>query len=125
MNLLERVWEPAKLSLEKEKVALAEAMEALPSDQRFEIEAWDWRYLAEKVRVSKFDIDEATLKPYFPLHRMLAALFDCAKQLFGLTFTLRPDLQTYHPDVLAYEVTEAVMQEGGPKDITVAIFLQG
>ena len=48
------------------------------------IAAWDWRYLAEKVRREQFDLDDAQLKPYFALDPMIAAMFDCAGRLFGL-----------------------------------------
>ena len=52
---------------------------------------------------------------------MTEAIFDCANQLFGLTFVFRPDIATYHPDVKTYEVREMV--EG--KDKLVGIFLHG
>ena len=39
------------------------------------IEPWDWRYYAEKVRAAEFDLDEAEIKPYLPLDRMIEAAF--------------------------------------------------
>jgi peptidyl-dipeptidase Dcp len=68
------------------------------------IEAWDWRYWAEKVRQQHYALDEAVLKPYFPLPAMVEAAFDCATRLFGIRFTPRADLAAYHPDVQVYEV---------------------
>jgi peptidyl-dipeptidase Dcp len=68
------------------------------------IEPWDWRYWAEQVRQRRYAIDDAEIKPYFSLDRMVAAAFDCAERLFGIRFELRDDLQLYHPDVRAYEV---------------------
>ena len=88
-------------------------------DDSAAIEPWDWRYYAEKVRQTKYDLDETELKPYFPLDNMCNAIFDCANQLFGLRFVLRPDLVAYHPDVKTYEVRETVAGE----DRLVAIFL--
>jgi peptidyl-dipeptidase Dcp len=73
------------------------------------------------VRKSRYDLDEAEVKPYFTLERMTAAMFDCAFQLFGLRFVLRTDIHTYHPDVKVYEVRETVDEE----DKLVAIFLAG
>ncbi len=49
------------------------------------IEPWDWRYYAEKVRKARYRMDDALLKPYFSLERMLAAAFDTAHRLFGLS----------------------------------------
>jgi peptidyl-dipeptidase Dcp len=69
-----------------------------------EIEPWDWRYYAEKVRNARYHLDTAALKPYFALDRMLAAAFDTANRLFGLRFLERPDLRAYHADVRVFEV---------------------
>jgi peptidyl-dipeptidase Dcp len=101
-GLLSRVWEPAKAAAKLEQDAL-EAMQ-LSLGHRFTLEAWDWRFYAEKVRKARYDLDEAEVKPYFPLDAMVAALFDCAQRLFGLTFVAKPEIAAYHPDVKVYEV---------------------
>jgi len=101
-ELLEQVWGPAVARAESEREAL-EAL-ALSRDEPARIEAWDWRYYAEKVRKVRFDFDEAQVKPYFPLDRMTAAAFDCASRLFGLKFVEQPQVKAYHPDVRVYEV---------------------
>ncbi|MFZ2648938.1 MAG: M3 family metallopeptidase [Burkholderiaceae bacterium] len=103
-ELLAQVWAPAKARAEEEHEALAAV--ALASGETRTIEAWDWRYYAEKVRQARFDIDEATIKPYFPLERMVQALFDCAQRLFGLRFIALPELAAYHADVVVYEVRD-------------------
>ena len=104
-SLLEQVWEPAKARAAQEREALlALAMsrgEALP------LEAWDWRFYAEKVRQVRYDLEEAELKPYFVLDRLVEAAFDCAQRLFGLRFVALPDVHAYHPDVKVYEVLAA------------------
>ena len=48
--------------------------------------ALDWRYYAEKQRRAEHDFDEAELKPYLQLDRMIEAAFDTAGRLFGLRF---------------------------------------
>jgi len=103
-GLLERVWGPAKARAGKEHDALRAL--ALSRGEHLEIEPWDWRYYAEKVRKARYDFDEAALKPYFPLDRMIAAAFECAGKLFGVRFVARPDLRAYHPDVKVYEVRD-------------------
>jgi peptidyl-dipeptidase Dcp len=112
-QLLERVWEPAKARAREEYAALQAQAAALGEPTA--IEPWDWRYYAEKVRQARYDIDDAQVKPYFPLERVAEAAFDCAARLFGVHFVARPDLEAYHPDVRVYEVR----REGR----TVAIFL--
>ena len=57
--------------------------------QNFQLEAWDWRYYAEKVRKAEYDLDEGEIKPYLQLDRIIAAAFDTATRLFGLSFAER------------------------------------
>ena len=114
-GLLGDVWPRALAAAERERQALQEVMQAEGVHES--IEPWDWRFWAEKVRHQRFDLDDAEIKPYFQLERMVEAAFDCATRLFGLCFTPRPDLPVYHPDVMAYEVSDAA---GAP----VGLFLQ-
>jgi len=67
---------------------------------------YDHGYYAEKLREEKYDYSEEELKPYFSLGHVLQAAFDAAGKLYGLTFTLRNDIQKYHPEVAVYEVLE-------------------
>jgi peptidyl-dipeptidase Dcp len=115
MRLLDDVWARATTTVEAERAQLV----ALMREQgvAHEIEPWDWRYWAEKVRQRHYAIDDAEVKPYFPLERMVAAAFDCAERLFGVRFVARADLPVYHPDVEAYEVQDAA--SGAP----VGVFL--
>ncbi|HEU0041691.1 MAG TPA: M3 family metallopeptidase [Jiangellaceae bacterium] len=84
----------------------------------FELQAWDWAFYSERVRRSRFDIDAAALRPYFELERVLIdGVFYAAQQLYGLTFTERPDLPGYHPDVRVFEV---VNHDGSPLGLFLA-----
>jgi peptidyl-dipeptidase Dcp len=104
-GLLQRVWDAALSATERERDAVRAA--ALAHGATHALEAWDWRFYAEKVRQARYALDEAELKPYFPLEAMVAAMFDCAGRLFGLRFERRPGWPVYHPDVQAYEVFDA------------------
>ncbi|GAB3758101.1 M3 family metallopeptidase [Ramlibacter monticola] len=104
-RLLDDVYGRAKAALARERAALEAVQRAAGGTAR--IEAWDWRYWAEKVRQRDFAVDDAQVKPYFPLDAMVQAAFDCAQRLFGLRFTPRPELALYHPDARAYEVHDA------------------
>ena len=101
--LLQRVWVPARSS------ALAE-YEELNNLARLagqpDVEAWDWRFYAEKVRQTRYDLNDDDVKPYFSLDSVLAAAIDCANRLFGITFVERPEITTYHPDVRTFEVLD-------------------
>ena len=100
--LLDQVWQPALVRAEDERAALVAI--ARSRGESTTIEPWDWRFYAEKVRRVRFDLDDAEIKPYFPLEAMVAAAFDCATRLFGISFVERRDLVAYHPDVRVYEV---------------------
>ena len=100
--LLGKVWEPAKAKAEEDRVALTEMARSLA--QPTPIAAWDWRYLAEKVRQARYDLDDAELKPYFALDNMIGAMFDCARRLFGISFVEQHGVALHHPDARLWEV---------------------
>ncbi len=80
--------------------ALINEIEAEP----FELAAWDWLYYTEKLRQKRYNLDETQLKPYFELNRVLSdGVFFMAEQVYGVTFTARPDLPVYQEDVSVYE----------------------
>ena len=114
-GLLDEVWPRALKALEIERQALADEMAA--AGETVVLQAWDWRFWAERVRSSRYALDDAVIKPYFQLENMVAAAFDCAQRLFGLRFTRRDDLPVYHPDVVGYEVHDAA-------GALVGVFLQ-
>jgi len=103
-KLLDSVWAPAKAKARDEYAELEQMARAC--GQQEPVAPWDWRYYAEKVRKARYDCDDAVLKPYFSLDRMLEAAFDCAGRLFGLSFVERTDIATYHPDVRVFEVRD-------------------
>ena len=101
-ELLMAVWEPAKAQAEADAAVLEKMLHA--DGIEGPLEPWDWRYYAEKRRKTEHDLDEAALKPYLQLDRMIEAAFDCAHRLFGLEFEA-VDVPLYHPDCRAWEVT--------------------
>ena len=68
------------------------------------VSPWDWRHYAEKLRTRKFDFNEAELKPYLAIDNIIAAAFDVANRLFGITIEERPNISGYHEDVRIFEV---------------------
>ncbi|HEY5061144.1 MAG TPA: M3 family metallopeptidase, partial [Gemmatimonadaceae bacterium] len=77
-------------------------------DTRFQLEPWDWQYYAERVRKVDYDLDEAEIKPYFELDRVLRhGVFHAATLLYGITFAERTDIPVYHPDVRVFEVFDS------------------
>ncbi len=98
---------PAATAKAREEAA---KMQALIDRQKgsFPLAAWDWQFYAEQVRKAEYDLDQATIKPYFVLDRVLQdGVFYAASQLYGLSFKERHDIPVYHPDVRVFEVFDA------------------
>jgi peptidyl-dipeptidase Dcp len=101
-ELLDTVWARAR----NKALADRDDLQALVQEDggNFKLAPWDWRYYAEKLRQRRCNLDEAAVKPYLSLDRMIDAAFYTAQQLFGLTFRPRPDVPVWHPDVRVWEV---------------------
>ncbi|MCD0417165.1 M3 family metallopeptidase [Rubrivivax sp. JA1024] len=104
-GLLERVWKPARARALADRDALQELV--TEDGGNFKLAPWDWRYYAEKLRQRRANFDDAAIKPYLTLDNMIAAAFDTATRLFGITFEERKDVPVWHPDVRVWEVKDA------------------
>jgi peptidyl-dipeptidase Dcp len=102
-QLLDEVWGRALAKASAERDAL-QAMIAQEGGN-FALAPHDWRYYAERLRKAKFDLDEAEIKPYFQLDKMIEAAFETARRLFGLSF-MPVTVPLYHPDARAWEVKD-------------------
>ncbi len=102
-KLLDEVWGRARARAGREKDELQKLVAA--EGGNFALAQWDWRYYAEKLRKARYDLDEASVKPYLALDNMIAAAFETATRLFGLTFKPAA-LPLYHPDARAWEVKD-------------------
>jgi len=103
-KLLDEVWDRARTKAAGER----DALQALIAQEggNFALAPHDWRYYTEKLRKAKYDLDEAEIKPYFQLDKMIEAAFETAGRLFGLSF--KPvDMPLYNPDARAWDVTDA------------------
>lgn len=104
IDLIMKVWEPARQRVDEE---VAE-MQAIVDEENggFTISPWDYYYYAEKVRLKKYDLDEALLRPYFSVDSVRKGIFNLAERLYGVTFRELPDAPKYHPDVNVYECVD-------------------
>jgi peptidyl-dipeptidase Dcp len=103
-GLLDTVWTRARERAETDR----DAMKALAANEggNFALAPWDWRYYADKLRQQRCAVDEAAIKPYLSLERMIEAAFYTATRLFGLTFTERSDVPAWHEDVRVWQVRD-------------------
>ncbi len=104
MALMEAVW-PAATARVKEEVADMQAI-ADKENAGIKIEAWDYRYYAEKVRKAKYDLDQNEVKQYLQLNKLREGMFYVAAALFNLKFEKVSDVPVFHSDVTVYKVSD-------------------
>ncbi len=105
-QMLERLAPAAAANARRDAEILQAALAA--DHPGSELAPWDWEFYSEKVRSERFEVDDAALRPYLELERVLHdGVFAAATALYGITFTERPDLRGYHEDVRVFEVRDA------------------
>ena len=104
-SLLETVWEKARGRAAEEAAELSGLIAA--EGKNHDVEPWDWRHYSEKARAARYDFNEAEIKPYLQLEKMIEAAFHTAETLFGITFRKHQDARAYHPDVRVFEMFDA------------------
>ncbi|MER9895847.1 M3 family metallopeptidase [Mesorhizobium sp. M0119] len=113
--LLDPVWEKAVEKAASDQAELQWLAAKAGSNEKFA--AWDWRFYQEKLRAEKFAFDEAELKPYLQLDRIIEACFDVATRLFGISFEEKQGIATWHPDARVFVVKNA---DGGERGLFLA-----
>jgi oligopeptidase A len=84
---------------------------------------WELAFWSERMRRQRYDFDAEVLRPYLPMDRVIAGLFELAGRVFGLRVTARPTfakatadapatteagaVEVWHPDVKFYDVVDA------------------
>jgi len=97
--------------LQKAKPAAQKEFEELESyakklDRIDQLQKWDGAYYAEKLKKERFNLDQEILKPYFKLENVIDGVFTVASKLYDLQFKEVFDIDTYHPDVKTYSVSD-------------------
>ena len=104
-NFLNPIWKAAVEKAKSEAVELQQLMDTEGKSEK--LRPWDWWYYSEKVRKSKYDLDEEQLRPYFKLENVRKGVFDLATKLYGIKFRKLDNMPVYNPDVEVFEVTNA------------------
>ncbi len=90
----------------------AELLATVAARDGVDLQPWDWAYYSDRVRVERYQLDTAALRPFFELERVLTdGVFAAARRLYGIELVRREDLSGYHPDVRVWEVRNA---DGSP-----------
>jgi peptidyl-dipeptidase Dcp len=104
-SMLKRLWEPA-LRKARQEASEQQALIAKGAEN-FPLQASDWRYYAEKIKVQNFDLDDEQLRPYFKLENVRNGIFTLVEKLYGVTFTQVTDVPVYQKDVVCFGATDS------------------
>ena len=104
ISFLEEILEKAHPAAKKEFQELETFAKEL--DKIDHLEKWDGGYYAEKLKQKIFDLDDEKLKPYFELKNVIKGVFAVANKLYDIDFKEVFDIDTYHPEVKTYCVTD-------------------
>lgn len=104
-NILDQLREAYTPAMKKEMEELT-AFARKSQGEDFTLMPWDYSYFSNKLKAEKYAYDEEAFRPYFELDNVIKGVFGLATRLYGLNFTENPDIEVYHPDVKAFEVTD-------------------
>jgi oligopeptidase A len=88
----------------EENRELLEFRRSLEGASAPDLQPWDVAYYAEKQRAALYDFDEEALRPYFPLERVTAGLFDLVNRLYGIRVSEEPGVPVWDPQVRYYNI---------------------
>ncbi|MES3090183.1 M3 family metallopeptidase [Sphingomonas aerolata] len=109
MDLMMRVWPAAKGRVAEEVADMQKVAGA-----SLTIEPWDYRFYQEKVRKSRYDLDQAQLKPYFELGNIIQGSLYAANRLYGLTFKeITGTVPVFEPNMRVWSVTDKTGKDVG------------
>ena len=106
MNLLNQLCD-AYMPAAKAEIAELERFASELEGHAVKINPWDYSYYSNKLKNAKYSYDEEEMRPYFELDNVIDGVFGLATKLYGLKFTYNPDIEVYHPDVKAFDVTDS------------------
>jgi thimet oligopeptidase len=76
-------------------------------DPNAQIHVWDWRYYANELRKTKYNVDAEQLRVYFPYDRVVEGLFAIYQHIFGLKFERVEAPYKWIGDLQLYSVSDA------------------
>lgn len=103
LDLMLAVWQPAIAKVIEDVAAMQKIVES--EGESFDIAPWDYRYYAELVRKSKYDVDANQIKPYLQMEKLREGMFWVAGEIFNLNFKQVFNVPVFHPDVRVWEVS--------------------
>jgi len=77
-----------------------------------ELSPWDVGYWAEKQRAKLYDFDEEELRPYFPLERVVAGMFEIFGRVLGIRVAEEAGVPAWDKEVRCYAIHDGSAHDG-------------
>jgi len=104
-NLLEELREPAFKTAKVELETLNKFSKANGFPKSQNLEPWDISYWSELLRKEKLNLDQESLRPWFPLNDVLKGLFELSEKLFEIKVVEATDeAPLWNNDVLFFNI---------------------
>jgi thimet oligopeptidase len=71
------------------------------------VNSWDWRYFANELKKTKYNVDEEQLRVYFPYQRVLEGMFAIYQHIFDLKFERVEAPYKWVGDLQLYSISDA------------------
>ncbi len=104
MTFLEDLKAKTERRFREENAELLEFRRSVEGPSAPELAPWDVAYYAEKQRAALYDFDEEALRPYFPVERVVAGMFNLVGRLYGIRVTEETGVPAWDPEVRYYNV---------------------
>ncbi|GHD32667.1 M3 family metallopeptidase [Halioglobus pacificus] len=104
LEFLEKLAASSRSQANEEWAAL-EAFAAESLDIRT-LQAWDVTFASEKMKQAMYQVSQEEIRPYLPVDRVLAGLFELVQRLYSIEIAELHDFDTYHADVRLFEVRQ-------------------
>jgi thimet oligopeptidase len=98
------VTELEKKEIDELRAEKARDTDRPPADTR--LERWDVSYYQERVKRSRYSVDQQKLRAYFPTDKSIDYVFAVSQQLYGVKFK-EVKVKAWHPDVRYFDVVDA------------------
>jgi thimet oligopeptidase len=70
------------------------------------LDPWDTAFYENQLRKTKYAVDQNEIKAYFPVQHVIESVLEIYQELLGVKFA-RVNAPVWHPDVQAYDVSDA------------------
>lgn len=105
-DMLDRLQEAYRKSVNREMKTLREFAEDNAKDTTFTLMPWDYSFYFNKLKMHLHNIDDEVLRPYFELNKVIDGVFGLATRLYGLQFKPNSEAPVYNPDVKVFDVQD-------------------